>query len=373
MGQSANDLRLRSPLDWGKEACRSLMETYEPSKLPPENWWHYHQGVFLYGMLKVWEKTGDPNYLEYIKGYVDHQIDAHGNFVTEYRRQELDAIQAGFLLFTLDRETGDPRYKIAARKLRNQLLTLNKTSEGGFWHKDKYPYQMWLDGLYMGGVYSCLYARAYGEIELYDLVLRQEKLMRTRTQDEQTGLLYHAWDESKKTEWSDPDTGRAPEFWGRAIGWYGVAVNDILELVPQHYPEREEMIQALRRLIEGLIRFQDEKTGLWYQVVDKGDREDNWLETSCSSLFVYTIAKAVRNGHVEEKYLDAAIKGYRGLTERIYFKDNGLLVLPDICIGTGVGDYRHYVNRPKSENDLHGVGAFVLASMQMEGIYPESD
>lgn len=352
----------KTPLDWARTACDSLMTRYEPPELPPENRWHYHQGVFLFGMLRLWEVTGEQKYYDYIKCYADHLIDEYGNFL--FRRDELDAMQAGMILFTLHQQSGEDKYKIAAQKLMNLFGTLNQTSEGGYWHKDKYPNQMWLDGLYMGGVFAVMYGKAYNEPVWYDRVFYQESLMRKHMFDEATGLLYHAWDESKQMPWANADTGCSPEFWGRSLGWYGMALVDILDDTPADLAGKEERMTALQRFIKGLVRFQDEATGLWYQVVDKGHRADNWLETSCSALFVYTISKAINKGYVDRSFLPTAIKGYEGLAARMKFDKHGL-VMPDICIGTSAGDYTNYITRPVTDNDLHGVGAFVLASVEM--------
>lgn len=366
-----NDRRnqLKTPLDWGKAACESLMATYTPEKLPPEGRWHYHQGVFLYSMLQLNEKVGREDYFNYIKGYVDHIIDEDGNFY--FAREELDAIQAGLLLFKLDKETNDARYKTAAAKLKNMFPTFNTTSDGGFWHKDKYPYQMWLDGLYMGGVFAMNYDKAFGEPELLDMVVEQERLMRKHTRDEKTGLYYHAWDEKRQQPWANPETGKSPEFWGRAIGWYGITFNEILAFLTGDHPSRPEIVGALQDLIKGLVEFQDQDTGLWYQVVDKGDDINNWLETSCSALFTYTIARAINDGHTDDRYKEFAVKGFRGLLNRMEFNDKGLFVMPEICIGTGVGNYQHYLDRPTCENDLHGVGSFILACLEMQKLLPE--
>ncbi|MBS4195141.1 glycoside hydrolase family 88/105 protein [Lederbergia citri] len=359
---------LTSPLQWAEEACKSLMKTYKPDQLPPANRWHYHQGVFLVSMQELYEQIGDEAYYEYSKAYVDHLVDEEGNFL--FNRSELDAIQAGLLLFSLHRRTGDTRYKKAADKLISMFPTFNTTKEGGFWHKDRYPYQMWLDGLYMGGVFAMNYEREFGGEGLLEMVLYQEKLMRKYTQDTETGLFYHAWDESKKQRWADPETGRAPEFWGRAIGWYGITFNEILHFLPENDPRRTELIESLEFLIEGLIRFQDDETGLWHQVVDKGEQPDNWLETSCSSLFIYTIARAMNDGHIGHQYRNHVIKAFRGLLRKMKFTEDGRFVMPDICIGTGVGDYKHYIEREKCQNDLHGVGSFVLACIQMQRLLP---
>ncbi|EGL81474.1 glycosyl hydrolase family 88 [Caldalkalibacillus thermarum TA2.A1] len=353
-----------SPLFWGERACETLMRSYSPPQLPPENQWHYHQGVYLYGMYRLWEQTGKEEYYNYFKAYVDHLVDEYGNFL--FRRDELDAIQAGLLLFPLYRLTKHSKYKLAAQKLRNLFNTLNKTAEGGFWHKDKYPYQMWLDGLYMAGPFACIYALMFNEPELIDMVLKQERLMRSHMKDPQTGLYYHGWDESKQTAWSDPVTGCSPEVWGRSLGWYGMALADIIEVLPENHSGRKELIETLRAYLESVIRYQDEETGMWYQVIDKGSEPDNWLETSASCLFIYTIAKAVNLGVAEQKLINAADKGFKGVIEqKVKTREDGLLSLEDICIGTSVGVYDYYVNRERSANDLHGVGAFILACVEL--------
>jgi unsaturated rhamnogalacturonyl hydrolase len=362
----ATELKLQSPLRLAQAACDSIMEEYKPQQLPPAGRWHYHQGIFLHGMLQVWAKTGDERYLLYPKQYVDHLVDEYGNFL--FARDELDAIMPGLLLFPLSDRFGEPRYEKAAAKLRRLFDTLNTTSEGAYWHKDKYPYQMWLDGLYMGGVFAMIYGSRHKEPELTGMVLKWEKLMRETMSDERTGLLYHAWDERRDFPWANPETGCSPEFWGRSLGWYGMAVSDFLDILPPGHEGRDELKEALGRFVQALIRFQDRESALWYQVVDKGDRPDNWLETSCTSLFVYTIAKAVKHGSVQPECLEAAKRGYEGLAKHVRTDEQGRLIIPDICIGTSAGDYAHYVNRPVSDNDLHGAGVFILACTEMDGL-----
>lgn len=359
-------IKTRSPLEWAELACDSIMSSYTPGKLPPAHRWHYHQGVFLCGMELLWEAVKEPRFEAYIQGYVDDSVDENGNFY--FARDELDAIQAGLLLFELEKRTDHRKYRIAADKLRGLFETLNKTSEGGYWHKDKYPDQMWLDGLYMGGVFALKYANAYGDESLRGMVLHQERLMRQHMKDERTGLLFHAWDERRSMPWADSVTGCSPELWGRSLGWYGLALAQFLDLLPQDDAGRSELAAVQADFVRALIRYQDEESGLWYQVVDKGYMEDNWLETSCTSLFVYTIARAIKQGIVGQECLPAAQKGYRGLLNVIEYNDKGGLVLPGICIGTSAGDYENYVTRPTSSNDLHGVGAFVMACVEMQDL-----
>lgn len=356
--------RPQTPMEWARKACDSLMDNYAAGELPPAHRWHYHQGVFLCGMESLWESVHEDRYIDYILQYVDDLVDDNGNLY--FARDELDAVQAGLLLFKLHERTGKLKYKIAADKLRNLLLTLNKTSEGGYWHKDKYPHQMWLDGLYMAGVFSLKYANVYGDEGLRETVLHQEKLMRKYMKDDATGLLYHAWDESRRMPWANPQSGCSPEFWSRSLGWYGLALSQFLDLLPAHDPGRVEIASNLRDFVSALIRYQDKESGLWYQVVDKGDQRDNWLETSGSCLFVYTIAKAVKQGITGEDALVAAKKGYEGLINVLQWDEQGRLILPDICIGTSAGDYESYVTRPKVSNDLHGVGALVMACVEMQ-------
>ncbi|RCW76733.1 glycoside hydrolase family 88/105 protein [Saliterribacillus persicus] len=352
----------KSALDWAISACETLMDQYEPVKLPPKDRWHYHQGVFLCGMLDVWKQTNEKKYFDYFKEYVDKLVDEEGNFY--FARSELDAIQPGLLLLPLYEETKEDKYQIAAAKLRNLLRTLNKTKEGGYWHKDKYPYQMWLDGLYMAGPFTIRYGQLFDEPELTELVLEQEKLMREHTRKE-NGLYYHGYDESKNAPWAT-EKGHAPEVWGRALGWYSMVTTNFIEMLVENHPKREELKGVVVELMEALIRYQDEETGLWYQVVDKGDQADNWLEASCSCLFTYSIAKAVNMGYLDSSYLKYAEKAYQGLiNHKVKTTNENKVELHDICIGTSIGTYDYYVNRETSENDLHGVGAFILASVQM--------
>lgn len=354
---------LYTPLQWAENACDTLMAKFEPQNLPPVGRFHYHQGVFLLGMEKCWRQNHENKYYEYIKAWVDSLIDAEGT-VLHYNSEELDDIQPGILLYNLYEKTGDERYKKALFTLVPLLKDWKKNAEGGFWHKTRYPNQMWLDGLFMAGPIAVQFGSTFGDSSYFDMMTYQAILMEKHTKDEKTGLLYHGWDQTKEVFWADPVTGKAPEFWGRAIGWYPVAILDMLDYLPADHKDRPKLIEILKDLVISLPKFQDE-SGLWYQVVDKGDQPDNWLETSCSSLFVYAIAKAVRMGHLDPEYLHYAWKGYEGVINTLKMDDQGGVIIGDICIGTGIGDYAHYIARPRSENDLHGAGAFILMCVEM--------
>lgn len=361
---NADANRQVTPIQWAERACATLMGKFAPEALPPEGRWHYHQGVFLLGMEKCWRETGDDKYYQYIKGYVDSQILSDGG-IRQYHPDELDDIQPGILLFNLYEKTGDPRYKKALDTLVPLLLSWELNAEGGFWHKTRYPNQMWLDSIFMGGPIAVQYARRFNESVYYDLLVKQALLLEQHTKDPRTGLLFHGWDQSKAAVWADPETGCAPEIWGRALGWYPVALLEMLDFLPESHPGRDRLVEILRELLPAILRYQDETSGLWYQVIDKGDQPENWLETSCSCLFVYAVAKAVRMGFLDAGDLRYAWKGYQGIIDRLRFDDDGGLIIGDICIGTGIGDYPHYIARPRSANDLHGTGAFLFMCVEM--------
>lgn len=352
-----------TPLQWAEKACQALMAKFEPEQLPPDRF-HYHQGVFLSGMEKTWRQTGNPEYYDYLKRWVDSQVLADGS-IKKFKPDELDDIQPGVLLFNVYEQTGDERYKKALFHLVPLLKAWKTNPSGGFWHKEHYPNQMWLDSLYMGGPIAVQFGKTFGDIEYYDLITHQALLMEKHMRDPETGLLYHGWDESKAAAWADPVTGLAPEFWGRAIGWYPVALLEIFEHLPADHKNKAELVRIVQDLLIALMKFQDPATGLWYQVVDKTDRPDNWLEVSCSALYVHAIAKAVRFGHLDAKYMENAWKGYQGVIDTLKQDENGNVIIGHICIGTGIGDYAHYIARPTSENDLHGAGAFILMCAEM--------
>ncbi|MFC5650997.1 glycoside hydrolase family 105 protein [Paenibacillus solisilvae] len=352
-----------SPIQWAEKACEALMSKFEPELLPPDRF-HYHQGVFLSGMEKYWRETKKNKYYDYIKRWVDSQVLADGS-IKKYKPDELDDIQPGVLLFNLFEQTGDVRYKKALHTLVPLLKSWRTNPSGGFWHKGHYPNQMWLDGLYMAGPIAIQFGKTFGESEYFDMMTFQAILMVKHTKDPNTGLLYHGWDETKAAAWADPVTGLAPEFWGRAIGWYPVALLEMFEYLPEDHTDKATLTGILQDLLIALTKYQDAATGLWYQVVDKADRPDNWLENSCTALYVHAIAKAVRLGYLDSKYLQYAWKGYQGVIDTLKLDENGNVIIGQICIGTGIGDYAHYIARPTSENDLHGAGAFILMCVEM--------
>ncbi len=349
---------MKTPIQYAIDACDTLMRKFDAYDLPPRHVFHYHQGVFLSGMEKTWRLTGDEKYYEYMKAWVDSLLSPEGD-VKIYNPGQLDDLQPGVLLFPLYERTGDYIYREALDTIALHLRTFPRCENGGFWHKAWFHGQMWLDGLYMAGPYLAMYGALTGRTEHFDIAAEQASIMRSVTRDEKTGLWYHAWDSKHKCPWANPETGLAPEFWGRSIGWVPVAMLEEADYIPKDHPAWKTVTDIAVELLKALVKFQDAETGLWYQVVNKPGEEGNWQEISCSCLYACALYKAVRMGLMDESYLEYARRGYRGVINTVKYDENGILI-GGVCIGTGVGSYDYYINRPTSVNDLHGVGAFLL-------------
>ena len=352
-----------TPLDYARAACDTMMRRYAAPDLPPQGAFHYHQGVFLSGMHETWKLCGEERYFAYIKDWIDSVFDEKGN-IKKYIHADLDDIQPGILLFPLWERTRDPYYIQCLQSVYREVVDVPRNAEGGLWHKTSLKDQMWLDGLYMAGPFCAQYGREFHLPRLMEDVVRQACLMEEKTLDEKTGLLYHAWDGAKAAPWADPETGRAPEFWGRAMGWVPVALLNDLDYLTDDVPGRQELVRITVDLLKALCHFQSEE-GRWYQVVDKGDRPDNWLENSCSCLFVAALCKAMRLGYLSSDYAMNARRGYEGVIRSLTWEGEDIQI-GHVCVGTGVGDYQHYIGRPVRVNDLHAVGAFLIMCTEMQ-------
>lgn len=351
-------IRGKTPLDYAKEACDMMMRRWAPEDLPPKGKFHYHQGVFLSGMEKTYRLCGDERYFDYIKAWADSVIDYKGE-ILDFNPGMLDDLQPAILLFPLLARTGDVRYQMALETVAHYMVNNPKCQNGGFWHKAWYRQQMWLDGLYMAGPFLAEYGAKNHHPELILEDVRQAEIMEQVTRDDKTGLWYHAWSENKLVEWADPETGRSAEFWGRSMGWVPVALLDELDFIPiEMAEERKALARIAVDLLKALLPYQTE-SGMWYQVVDKVDDPANWPETSCTCLYVAGLMKAVRLGLMDDSVLEAAKKGYEAVINQLTYDENGVQI-GGVCIGTAVGDYDHYIHRPTSINDLHGVGAYLI-------------
>ncbi|MCA9974682.1 MAG: glycoside hydrolase family 88 protein [Anaerolineales bacterium] len=358
---------------WSQRIAASALARYDMT----QSRWHYKDGLLFKGVYHLWQRTGNGRYWQSIAAYVNHHVTDSGDIRT-YREEEynIDQINAGKLLFPLYRETGEMRYRQAIEHLRSQLRHHPRTREGGFWHKQIYPYQMWLDGIYMGSVFYAEYAATFNEPNAFDDVAFQFLTIEKHTRDPQTGLLYHAWDESCTMSWSDPVTGCSPHFWSRAIGWYLMALVDVLDVFPLDHLARPELVAILEQVLTAVSHYQDQATGLWWQVMDQGDRPGNYLEASGTGMFIYAIAKGVRCGHLDKKWLPVAENAFAGLLSHLVtIDDTGHIDLHGICSTAGLGgvpyrdgSFEYYVNEPIITNDLHGVGAFLLAAVELENV-----
>ena len=345
----------------------------------PQMLWHYEHGLVLQSIFQLGVKTGQVKLCDYVKSMYDTKITPDGEILS-YREGEfnLDQINPGKTLFLLHEKYGDVRYRTAIEKLREQLRSHPRTKTGGFWHKQIYPWQMWLDGLYMQGPFYAQYAALYGDASDFGDVAYQFVLIESKARDGETGLLYHAWDESKSQAWANPDTGCSPHFWGRALGWYCMALVDALDFFPTSNANYDALVSIARRLIGPLLKFQDTESGLWYQVLDMGNEAGNYTESSASSMFVYFLLKMLRKGLAPGNdaavVKAAAVKAYQGLMEHKVREDpGGDFHLCGICKVAGLGgkpyrdgSYEYYVNEPVAEDDFKGVGPFILASMEYE-------
>ncbi|MDE5054572.1 glycoside hydrolase family 88 protein (plasmid) [Niallia taxi] len=370
-------------LNWSVKTANSIMERlprlYEDRGYNGK--WSYDYGVILKGFEKVWRQTESQKYFNYIKDNMDYFIQKDGS-IRGYHLEEynIDHINNGKLLFVLYKETREEKYKKACDLLRKQFETHPRTSEGAFWHKQIYPYQIWLDGLYMGSPFYAEYQTTFANGKGLEDIILQFKLSYKHLLDQETGLLYHAWDEKKHQPWADKETGLSPNFWGRSIGWYLLAVVDTLEILPEETSGRDFLIQILEQTLQALKSYQDEKNGVWYQVTDKGHEKGNYLEASCSSMYVCAIAKGIRLGVLDRELWEAQLtKSYQGLLDEfVLLTKEGFVNLNKTCQVAGLGgadnrdgSYTYYISEPIICNDQKGLGAFLQALAEFEEVMKE--
>lgn len=342
--------------------------------------WEYTPGLVHKAMFDVAQRTGDERYWNYALSYYDYFVNDDGTIKTYVKDDyNIDRINAGKPLFLLYEKTKNEKYRRAIELLRQQMREHPRTKEGGFWHKKRYPYQMWLDGLYMGAPFLAQYAKTFDEPALFNDVINQFVWMESHARDAKTGLLYHGWDESRQQKWADPETGLSPEFWGRAMGWYAMALVETLDFVPLEHPRRRELLGILQRLAAAIVTVQDQKTGVWWQVLDKGGRDGNYLEASVSVMFTFALLKGARLGYIDPAYRNAGKRAYDGVFRQFIEVDAGGLVnIHHVCEVAGLGGdpekgerwrsgtFDYYVTEKIRSNDPKAVGPFIFASLEME-------
>jgi unsaturated rhamnogalacturonyl hydrolase len=374
-----------TPLEWSQRLARSEMtragDGYFYGGSNPKARWDYTTSLFGLSLVQLAKETGDQSFADYGAKTAESFITAEGAIRT-YKLEDynIDMVPPGkVLLLRWEQGVRDAKYAQAIDTLVAQMAKHPRTSEGGFWHKLRYPHQMWLDGLFMASPFLAHYAKIHEKPALFDDVAKQILLMDRYGYDAKTGLYYHAWDEKREQPWANKQTGQSPNFWSRAIGWYGMAIVDSLDFFSPTHPEVDHINEVLRRVADGIVRWQDPKTGLWWQVTDQGARQGNYLEGTASSMFCYILAKGINRGYLpREKYLPALLKGYTGLIRDLVRVDaDGKVNLTQCCAVAGLGytnsagrvrdgSFDYYVTEPIIDNDLKGVGPFILAGIEMQ-------
>ena len=368
--------------------------------------WSYVMGIELEGMLDTYLKYGDQKILDYCKLYTDTMIDANGVIrgfnLLDYN---LDNIRTGHFVTRMYQQQPEEKNLKALQTLMKQLQNQPRTvADKVYWHKAIYAYQVWLDGIFMGLPFRCLTApittsakdKKKGAVEkIYDDAVNQLLTTYNRTLDPKTGLNRHAYDENRNMFWADKTTGLSQHCWGRAQGWFTMALIEVLDALPENYARRSEVIDLLKKDLDAVIKWQDKRTGVWYQVMDQPGRKGNYLESTCSSMFAYALLKAYRKGYLGTKYREAGIKAYRGIINNfIRINADKTLSLTQCCsvagLGPGIspeveaalkkinpkakakenkrrdGSYDYYLSEQIRENDAKGVGPFIWASLEME-------
>lgn len=370
---------------WSQRMADSFIATHKDSIVVGSQKtarWDYEQGLMLKALERVWYRTGDATYFTYILNDMNRFVGDDGQIRT-YKADEYnsDNITTGRALLTLAQQSqpGNATFQKAAVRLRQQLTDQPRTKAGGFWHKKRYPNQMWLDGLYMAEPFYAEFTSLYSPDEAtrtagFDDIANQFALIEKNLVDPKTGLLYHGYDESREQKWANPQTGQSPNFWGRAMGWYLMALVDVLDYFPATHPQRAVLIKDLQRLAPILTRYQDPKTGCWFLVTDQGNRKGNYPEASASCMYVYALAKGVRMSYLDKSLFGVAQKGYQGILKTFVETDaNGQVNLNGTVSVGGLGgqpyrdgSYDYYLSEPIRKNDLKGVGPFIMASVEME-------
>jgi len=350
--------------DWSVALVESTIKRYPTG----ESWkgWGYAKALYLYGVYLTYLRTKDPRYLEHIKSWVDIHIDDQGTINRPIN--SLDYMQPGNLLLILYKETKQEKYKLAAENIRKVLDTYPRTKDGGFWHANipSRAWQLWADGVFMALPFLARYGQMFADDKYANAeVVKQMLIYYRHLNDPATGLLWHAYDESGAQPWANPTTHQSAFHWGRAFGWYAMTLILLLEILPRDQPQRDELIKIMQQLAKAFERYQDKKTGLWYQVVDKAETDGNWHETSSSSMYTYMLWMGVKRGYLPKHYQSVAQKGYRGVLAKMSLAADGLTNLIDISEGTNVGDLAYYFARKRNVNDFHGLGAFLIMNEEL--------
>jgi len=357
-----------------RRMANTYIARYDASLVNYSSKWSYDVAILARAYYQLYEATGDTSYLGVFTRYMDFFVS--DTAIVDYRQEEynLDRIQPARNLFLMAGLSSEPRWEKAIHLFAAQLKGHPRNTEGGYWHKKVYPNQMWLDGIYMACPFMVQYARKYNKPEWYDEAVRQITLIYQNTRDSATGLVYHAWDQSRSERWADPATGKSPNFWSRATGWYMMALVDVLDDLPEDHPGRPEVIRILQELSAALVKVRDPEWKLWYQVMDQGGRTGNYREASGSAMIIYAYAKGARLGYLKAAYRKMARESFESLTSHLTktMPDTEDMELYYICGSCGLGgspyrdgSYEYYVNEKIKVNDPKGTAPYMLAALEL--------
>lgn len=344
-----------------EEYIKQYMERFRPYK---GGVWCYEDGILMNALFTLFKKTGRKKYWEFVKRYYEEMISAEG-VIKNYSPEEynIDHIAPGIALFSVYEETGEEKYRLAIEELRRQLENHPRTAEGNFWHKKRYPFQVWLDGIYMGLVFFTKYALKFGNPETLKDIDSQLENVRKYLFDEERKLYRHAYDEKKVMQWADKLTGRSPNVWSRSVGWLAMALVEILSLW-----QNEKIAQMFRELIAGVEPY---RRGMWYQIVDRPDVEGNYLETSGTMMLCYAYLKGVRLGLLGEEFKEKGKEIFSETLERYFYRDDEGYHLGGICEVAGLdnerrdGSIAYYLSERIKSDEVKGVAPFILAYSEL--------
>jgi len=357
-------------VNWSDKIIESVMSLY------PEPGYNTDFAFFLNAMFVRYDETHNQAYFNYIKKWADRVIDSHGYInpkVYDIAQYKLDDLLPGRIFIRLYEATKDQRYQGAAQQLRQQLQYQPRTSDGGFWHQQTTPYQMWLNDAYTATTFMMHYAKVFNEPKLFDQAMEQLNLINEHNGDPETGLMYHGWDESGNNVWANEDTGTSREFWSQGIAWYYLALLECIEYIPLESADRKVLGPMFRELTKPVLKFQDQKTSLWYEVTNKSYEPRNWYEASASAMFGCGLAKSFNRGIFDKTYMANAQKVFTSIQhEWVFFDEAGRLYLDgtvkNATLNTKLskGDLDYYVSAERRINDFKGLGALLYLVIELE-------
>lgn len=349
---------------------KSYVEKYENYK----DHWNYEDGCVLIGCVQLYKATKDSFYKDFVVKYMEDYLNEDGT-IKRYEKEKynIDNINSGKVLFFLYEETGDEKYRKAIDVLMDQLKSHPRTQCGNFWHKNIYPNQIWLDGLYMAQPFYMAYETKFNRKENYNDIVHQFENVRKYLYSQEKELYYHAYDEAKIQSWANKETGLSPNFWLRSVGWYLMALVDTIDEISKEIFEHYKTLETiLKEAVNGILKYQDNESKLFYQVIDKDDIENNYFETSGSAMVGYTIMKACSLGLLQkEKYQKIGEEILEQIVDQKLIDENGQIYLSGICSVAGLGpkeerdgSVEYYLSEKVVYDDPKGVGAFMMAYAQ---------